>query len=109
MRMRNCTAAIVAWAVIFLAAAPLARGQDDTYEKYVKTSKDFKAVKQDKDWALKAFPSWVYMPWQTLGKDDATAAYYAKVGWNAQTIDFRGGTGALSWIEQHKLDWQKYE
>ena len=35
----------------------------DAYETYLKTSKDFRAVKQDKEWALSAFPSWLYMPW----------------------------------------------
>lgn len=85
-------------------AAPPAASPADPYEVYVKTSKDFKAVKQDKTWALKAWPSWVYMPWQApLGTDDKAAAYYDRIGWNGQTIDFRGGTGALPWINQHKL------
>ena len=76
----------------------------DPYENYVKTSKDFKRVKQDKEWALKAWPSWVYMPWQApLGTNDKAAEYYDKIGWNGQTIDFRGGTGRLGWINEHKL------
>jgi hypothetical protein len=51
-------------AVSLCLPAP-ARGADpgDAYENYVNTSKDFKPVKQDKAWAMKAFPSWVYMPW----------------------------------------------
>ena len=35
----------------------------DPYETYVKTSVDFQRVKQDKDWAWKAWPVWTYMPW----------------------------------------------
>ena len=86
-----------------LAALP-ASSSADPYETYVKTSKDFKAVKQDKDWALKAWPGWVYMPWQTpLGTDDKAAAYYEKIGWNGQTLDFRGGAARLGWISQHNL------
>ena len=36
---------------------------DLSYEEYVRHSEDFRAVKQDKAWAGKAFPSWTYMPW----------------------------------------------
>ena len=35
----------------------------DPYEQYVRTSEDFRAVKQEKAWALRAFPNWTYMPW----------------------------------------------
>ncbi|MEI8241735.1 MAG: beta-galactosidase trimerization domain-containing protein [bacterium] len=94
-------------ALLTMLAAGCAQAADavnDPYESYVKTSKDFKSVKQDKAWALKAWPDWYYMPWQApLGTDDKAAAYYEKIGWNGQTLDFRGGTGALPWINQHKL------
>lgn len=101
-----CACMLAATILLALAAfeARAAEQGDDPYEKYVKTSKDFKRVKQDKAWALKAWPSWVYMPWQApLGTDDKAAEYYKKIGWNGQTIDFRGGTGRLGWIEKHKL------
>ena len=76
----------------------------DPYEQYVKTSKDFQAVKQDKAWAVKAWPGWFYLPWQApLGTDATAAAYYQKIGWNGQTLDFRGGISKLPWIEQNKL------
>ena len=84
--------------------AQAADAPDDPYEHYVNTSKDFKTVKQDKAWALKAWPGWVYMPWQApLGTDEQAAAYYNRIGWNGQTIDFRGGTGRLAWINQNNL------
>jgi hypothetical protein len=109
-QQKEMTMAHGKWAVVttmglaVVLVCNLAQSQTvDPYEKYVKTSKDFQAVKQDKEWMLKAFPSWVYMPWQTLGTDDKTAGYYSKIGWNAQTIDFRGGTGALGWVEKNKL------
>jgi len=99
-------ALLSAWVLTGTAAlaAPPADSAADPYETYVKTSKDFKAVKQDKDWALKAWPSWVYMPWQApLGTDDKAAAYYERIGWNGQTIDFRGGARLLNWVSQHHL------
>ena len=40
--------ALAAWVFLFLLLEP-ALPQDDPYEKYVKTSRDFKPVKQDKD------------------------------------------------------------
>ena len=36
---------------------------EDAYERYVKTSKDFIPVKQDAQWLYAAYPSWIYMPW----------------------------------------------
>ena len=96
----------IGWLVVAatLTVSMVARAATDPYETYVKTSKDFKAVKQDKAWALKAWPTWVYMPWQApLGTDDKAAEYYKKIGWNGQTIDFRGGTGRLGWVEKNKL------
>ena len=35
----------------------------DAYERYVRGSEDFRAVKQEKAWALRAWPSWTFMPW----------------------------------------------
>ncbi len=85
---------------------------DDRYENYLKTSDDFRAVKQDKDWALKAFPSWLYMPWThrwEIGYDDASGTWSREQGYNGAFVD-RGDvsigkspTGRLDWIEQHKL------
>ena len=71
--------------VALILGWPLAApAQDDPYEKYVKTSQDFKPVKQDKDWALKAFPSWIYMPWYyqwTIGFDDAAGEFCKRYGY----------------------------
>ena len=46
----------------FSATALCAQTPIDFYEQYVRTSKDFRPVKQDEGFLLKAFPSWTYMP-----------------------------------------------
>ena len=95
---------------LLLATATLA---DDPYETYVRTSEDFRPVQQDKDWALKAWPSWTYMPWThqwTIGYDEASGRWSREHGYNGAFIDhgstsLPGGskTGRLDWIEQHGL------
>lgn len=84
----------------------------DPYENYLRTSNDFRSVKQDKDWVLKAYPSWLYMPWThqwTIGYDEAAAEWSREQGYNGAFIDRgsislgRSPTGRLDWIERHRL------
>jgi hypothetical protein len=78
---------------------------EDPYEHYVKNSKDFKPVKQDKAWAYKAWPSWVYMPWYyqwTIGHDEAAGNFSVQTGYNGAFID-HGHAPYLDWINQFKL------
>ncbi|KPK85397.1 MAG: hypothetical protein AMJ81_03660 [Phycisphaerae bacterium SM23_33] len=84
--------------------------QQDPYENYVSTSADFKSVKQDKDWCLRAWPSWTYMPWTyqwTIGYDDAAGRFCLEHGYNGAFLDWGrtqvGGVDKLAWINQHKL------
>ncbi|KKK48468.1 hypothetical protein LCGC14_3144810, partial [marine sediment metagenome] len=85
-------------------------GQPDPYEIYVKTSKDFKRVKQDKEWALKAWPSWTYMPWTYkwgIGYTDASGEWSQDHGYNGAFLD-HGYTSVrrvdkLAWINKYKL------
>ena len=85
---------------------------EDPYEKYVQTSRDFRPVKQDKQWCYKAFPSWTYMPWTyrwTLGYTDESGKWALGHGYNGAFIDWdRIGaagskTGKLDWINRFKL------
>ena len=86
-------------------------GQQDAYEKYVKTSKAFQRVKQDKARCLKACPSWTYMPWSyqwTIGYDDAAGEFCKEHGYNGAFLDWgrtraRDGTDKLAWINKFKL------
>src|SRR5208283_4658538 len=58
---------------VLLGCGLTAGAEPDPYESYVKNSKDFRRVKQDKAWLLKAYPSWLYMPWThqwTIGYTD---------------------------------------
>ena len=64
--------------------------QEDAYEKYVKTSKDFVRVKQDRDFALNAWPGWVYMPWTWkwhIGYTEASAQWSIAHGYNGAFLD----------------------
>ena len=84
--------------------------QEDPYEKYVKTSKDFKRVKQDKQWVLKAWPSWTYMPWTYqwgIGYDDASGKWAWDHGYNGAFLDHGWtrvhGVDKLAWINKFKF------
>ena len=64
MGTRRALWALMSVVVVFGAAVQAQ--ESDPYEKYVKTSKDFKPVKQDKAWALKAWPridTWAVRRW----------------------------------------------
>src|SRR5579859_3448272 len=102
---------------LLLFASPVARAADttsvaDPYEQYVKTSKDFQRVKQDKEWCLKAFPSWTYMPWTyqwNIGYDDDSGQWSVAHGYNGAFIDRDGigaagsPTGKIDWINKYNL------
>jgi len=94
-----------------LFAAPAA-AQDDPYEHYVLTSRDFQRVRQDKDWCYAAFPSWTYMPWTyrwNIGYTEEAGQWAVTHGYNGAFVD-RGRidtpeskTGRLDWINQFQL------
>ena len=84
----------------------------DPYEAYVRTSDDFRAVKQEKEWALRAWPSWTFMPWThqwSIGYNDDAGRWSLAHGYNGAFIDRDGigvegsKTGRLDWIEKFRL------
>jgi hypothetical protein len=81
--------------------------EQDPYERYVNTSKDFRAVKQDKEWCYAAFPSWTYMPWTyqwTIGYTEASGKWAVGHGYNGAFVDHGNvGGGKLAWIDQFHL------
>ncbi len=98
------------FALVMAAAVGCAAGADDPYESYVKTNRDFVRVKQDKEWAWKAWPGWTYMPWTHqwgIGYDDASGKWSLDHGYNGAFLDHGytrvGGVDKLAWINQHKL------
>lgn len=97
-----------------VSAAPKAlptRAGTDAYARYVRASKDFQRVKQDKAWCEKAFPGWLYMPWTyqwTIGYTDASGRWSRAHGYNGAFLDGNGGQpdsppGKLAWINQFGL------
>lgn len=84
----------------------------DPYEDYVRKSEDFRLVKQDKAWALQAWPSWTYMPWTHqwgIGFDDDSGRWSLAHGYNGAFIDHNyigtqtTKTGRLDWINKFNL------
>ena len=85
---------------------------NDPYEDYVRHSADFRPVKQDKAWALQAFPSWTFMPWTyqwTIGYNDESGRWSQAHGYNGAFIDHgdieaEGSmTGRVDWINKFQL------
>lgn len=116
--MRSLGAGLAAKAALLSAdaacAAPQRRPQNsetDAYTHYLRASKDFKAVKQDKVWLDKAFPGWLSMPWTanwTIGYDDAAGQWSRATGYNGAFLDGNGGepdspSGKLAWINKYQL------
>ena len=114
--MRTMTTARILMATTLVAlaigsvATATAAAAADAYETYVNTSKDFKPVKQDKDWAWEAWPQWAYMPWTYkwgIGYTDASGKWSVERGYNGAFIDHGqttvGGVDKLAWINKYKL------
>lgn len=97
--------AACACALALFSTACIAADSPDPYVHYINNSKDFKKVKQDKDWAYQAWPGWTYMPWYYqwhIGFDDQAAAFCEANGYNGAFTD-HGDTSRLDWINKHQL------
>ena len=93
------------------AAPETKSAETDPYARYVRTSRDFRRVKQDRAWLYKAWPGWIYMPWTyqwTLGYDDKSGAWSRAHGYNGAFLDGNSGepdspAGKLAWIDKFQL------
>lgn len=102
---------MLGFAIFCLLSHPVANAAD-FYEEYVRHSVDFQSVRQDKEWAYQAFPSWNYMPWTyqwTIGYTAESGDWSVGHGYNGAFIDRNAigtgdlKTGRLDWINQFKL------
>ena len=83
----------------------------DPYARYIRSSPEFRRVKQDKAWCDKAFPGWVYMPWTyqwTIGYTEESGRWSRAHGYNGAFLDGNGGApdsppGKLDWISRFGL------
>ncbi len=83
----------------------------DPYARYVRSSQDFKRVKQDRAWLDRAYPGWIYMPWTyqwNIGYTDASGRWSRAHGYNGAFLDGNGGEpdspkGKLAWIDRFGL------
>jgi len=112
LQWKSAPAATLAALLLWQAPARAADPEPDPYERYVKTSKDFRKVKQDKDWLLKAYPSWLYMPWThqwTIGYTEESGKWSLKHGYNGAFVDWGNvaagdsKTGRIDWINKFGL------
>jgi hypothetical protein len=118
MSRRPVASAVLSCSVALLSASAAgvavraAEPGSDPYENYIRTSKDFRPVKQDKAWLLKAYPSWTYMPWThqwTIGYTDESGKWCVDHGYNGAFVDWanvgvgKDKTGRLDWINKFGL------
>jgi hypothetical protein len=105
--MKRRTTVVCAMLAGFLALglAAVAADQVDPYETYIKTSRDFQPVRMEPTVLLKAYPSWVYMPWYyqwSIGFDDVAGEFCTSTGINGGFTD-RGNAEHLDWFNKHGL------
>ena len=116
--LANSTVAVgVVWSELGSASAsagqaPRTTGVDaDPYTHYLRTSRDFKRVKQDRAWCDKAYPGWIYMPWTyqwNIGYTEASGRLCRSHGLNGAFLDGNSGApdspaGKLGWINRFHL------
>lgn len=85
--------------------------EHDPYTRYVRSSSDFRRVKQDRAWSDRAYPGWRYMPWTyqwSIGYTEASGRWCESHGINGAFLDGNGGApdappGKLAWIDRFHL------
>ncbi|HEU4754679.1 MAG TPA: beta-galactosidase trimerization domain-containing protein [Armatimonadota bacterium] len=93
------------------AAAAVAPGAEDSYARYVRTSTDFRRVRQAPEWCEMAFPGWLDLPWSyqwSIGYTEASGRWCREHGYNGAFLDGNGEApdsppGKLAWINQFGL------
>lgn len=81
------------------------------YARYVRTSRDFRRVRQERAMTDQAFPGWIYMPWTYqwgIGYTDASGKWSREHGYNGAFLDGNGFApddppGKLAWINRYAL------
>jgi hypothetical protein len=95
-------ALVASMAVSAHAAEPDAAG--DAYLRYVTTAPEFRPVRQDRDFLIGRWNTWIYMPWRyqrTIGTGDAGGRFCRDFGFNGGFTDH--GDGPLDWLELWNL------
>ncbi len=104
-------AAVAGGAHLGAPPAGVPAAEVDPYARYVRTSRDFRRVKQEKSWCDRAYPGWLYMPWTyqwTIGYTEASGHWSVSHGYNGAFLDGNGGSpdsppGKLQWINRFGL------
>ncbi len=90
---------------------PAAGQENDPYLRYLRDAPEFRPVRQDRDFLLGRWRTWVYMPWRyqwTIGTGDEGGAFCREFGFNGGFIDGtshpRGRpSGDPAWHDKHDL------
>jgi hypothetical protein len=86
-----------------LSASALAAA-DDPYLEYVSKAPEFKRVRQDRDFLLGRWDTWLYMPWRfqwTIGTGEAGGQFCRDYGLLGGFTDH--GSGPFDWLNQWDL------
>ncbi|HVC96406.1 MAG TPA: beta-galactosidase trimerization domain-containing protein [Pirellulales bacterium] len=90
-------------ALVLLAASGMASAADP-YLEYVSTAPEFQRVRQDRDFLLGRWDTWLYMPWRyqwTIGTGDEGGQFCRDYGLLGGFTDH--GSGPFEWLDQWEL------
>jgi len=91
--------------LLALAVRPARAGDlKDAYLAYLESAPEFRRVRQDREFLLGRWDTWVYMPWRyewEIGTGDEAGEFCREHGINGGFLDY--GKGPLAWLEKHGL------
>ena len=95
-RLALATTIVLAWSALAAAADP--------YLQYISTAPEFQRVRQDRDFLLGRWDTWLYMPWRyqwTIGTGDQGGQFCRDYGLLGGFTDH--GEGPFEWLNQWDL------
>jgi hypothetical protein len=102
LRSVSLLALLAAVPAVARADAPDAAG--DPFFRYVNSAPEFKPVRQDPDFLIGRWNTWIYMPWRyqwTIGTGEAGGRFCRDFGFNGGFTDH--GEGPLDWLKRWNL------
>ncbi len=77
---------------------------EDPYLAYIRTAPEFQPVRQDREFLIGRWDTWIYMPWRfrwTIGTGEAGGRFCRDYGFNGGFTDH--GDGPFEWLERWNL------
>ena len=93
-------------AVLYPAVVSTLYGAEavDPYLRYVRTAPEFKRVRQDPEFLIGRWDTWIYMPWRYkwhIGTGEEGGVFCREYGFNGGFVDH--GRGPFDWLERWGL------